>query len=209
MFVILSHILFSFEEIKRKLTKGRKPKAHEPSNHSLQRLKRKRQAVKTVVGELILYVPDSSILIYHASFFMNLGCKPVRVTLCTRMSWTWCSVCFSTSFSQVTWQRENHDCCQGPSNVWTPDVPWLYLKMWQPYSWLAKTGSLAHVWQPKALEEAYPQPLLQMSCFAANIKFHKKLSLFMGLCHMRPQYQGQRIRFFLCVVHQMYCIWIL
>ena len=46
-------MLFSFEEIKRKLTKGRKPKAHEPSNHSLQRLKRKRQAVKTVVGELI------------------------------------------------------------------------------------------------------------------------------------------------------------
>jgi len=88
-------MLFSFEEIKRKLTKGRKPKAHEPSNHSLQRLKRKRQAVKTVVGELTLYVPDSSMLIYHASFFMNLGCKPVRITLCTRMSWACCSVCAS------------------------------------------------------------------------------------------------------------------
>jgi KAT8 regulatory NSL complex subunit 1 len=40
-------------KIKRKLTKGRKPKAHEPSNHSLQRLKRKRQAVKTVVGPFL------------------------------------------------------------------------------------------------------------------------------------------------------------
>jgi hypothetical protein len=65
-------MLFSFEEIKRKLTKGRKPKAHDPSNHSLQRLKRKRQAVKTVVGELILNVSDCSILLYHVFILMKL-----------------------------------------------------------------------------------------------------------------------------------------
>ncbi|XP_069702571.1 KAT8 regulatory NSL complex subunit 1 isoform X2 [Periplaneta americana] len=37
-------------KIKRKLTKGRKPKGHDPSNHSLQRLRKKRQAVKPVMG---------------------------------------------------------------------------------------------------------------------------------------------------------------
>jgi hypothetical protein len=42
------------QEIKRKLTKGRKPKGHDPSNHSLQRLKKKRQALKPVMGELIV-----------------------------------------------------------------------------------------------------------------------------------------------------------
>ncbi|KDR09917.1 hypothetical protein L798_00354, partial [Zootermopsis nevadensis] len=38
-------------KIKRKLTKGRKPKGHEPSNHSLQRLKKKRQAMKAVAED--------------------------------------------------------------------------------------------------------------------------------------------------------------
>jgi hypothetical protein len=78
VFVVLSHMCFSFKEIKRKLTKGRKPKAHEPSNHSLQRLKRKRQAVKTVVGELILSVPGSCILVYHVYFFMILVGNPLE-----------------------------------------------------------------------------------------------------------------------------------
>lgn len=170
MFVVLSYMLFSFEEIKRKLTKGRKPKTHEPSNHSLQRLKRKRQAVKTVVGELILYVPDGSILIYHA-FFMNLGCKPVRITLCARMRWACCSVCFSASFSQVTWPRQNHDRCQGPSNVWTPDVRWLYLKMWQPYSDFLRQEALHTCGSQRLWKRAAPSPCYScLLCFAANIK---------------------------------------
>jgi len=107
---------FSFEEIKRKLTKGRKPKAHEPSNHSFQRLKRKRQAVKTVMGELILYVPDSSMLVYHASFFMNLRCKPIRITLYIRVSWACCIVWFSPKLhSGHMRERQNHDHCQRPA----------------------------------------------------------------------------------------------
>ncbi|PSN48058.1 hypothetical protein C0J52_03439 [Blattella germanica] len=36
-------------KIKRKLTKGRKPKGHDPNNHSLQRLKKKRQ-IKPAIG---------------------------------------------------------------------------------------------------------------------------------------------------------------
>ncbi|KAJ9601111.1 hypothetical protein L9F63_000746 [Diploptera punctata] len=35
-------------KIKRKLTKGRKPKSHDPNNHSLQRLKKKRQLKPTI-----------------------------------------------------------------------------------------------------------------------------------------------------------------
>lgn len=40
-------------KIKRKLTKGRKPKGHNPSTHSLQRLKKKRQAVKALMGPFL------------------------------------------------------------------------------------------------------------------------------------------------------------
>ena len=91
-----------FQEIKRKLTKGRKPKAHDPSNHSLQRLKRKRQAVKTVVGELILNSSDSSILLPHISFLMKLGWKLFIITSCTGMNWAGCSI-YIFGCSQVVW----------------------------------------------------------------------------------------------------------
>lgn len=42
-------------KIKRKLTKGRKSKTHESSNHSLQRIKRKRPLIKGNLGSYIQY----------------------------------------------------------------------------------------------------------------------------------------------------------
>lgn len=51
-------------EIKRKLTKGRKPKNHDPNNHSLQRLKGKRIHIKSGAGNVILlfkFTTDSTV----------------------------------------------------------------------------------------------------------------------------------------------------
>jgi hypothetical protein len=121
--------------------------------------------VKTVVGELILNVSDSSMLLNHVSILMKLRWKLVIVALWTGMSWACCSVCFLASFSQVMWKRVeivivtsvwlllNFSC----SSTKVKNVTALH------YCDFLRQEAIAHLWRLNALEERCPQPLLQLS----------------------------------------------